>query len=124
MLLPAHDGDTDLDEQSDDGTQLFADLVIDIAQWSSLPGEEKVLSNTSSFTVPMLHDQVINVFDVFATTTPTRSSGSTKKKMRARKEATATDLRQNIKQFLQAKTDEYESWKKNEVFELVDIETA
>ena len=57
-------------------------------------------------------DKIIDIFDIYASTV-----ASNKKKLKARKEATASDLRQYIKQFRQAKSDEYTSWKKNEVFE-------
>ena len=42
------------------------------------------------------------------------------KKLEARKEAGITDLRNFAKQFNEAKLEEYESCKENEVFELVD----
>ena len=42
------------------------------------------------------------------------------KQLKARKEASITDLRNLAKQFREAKLQEYESWKENEVFELVD----
>ena len=43
-----------------------------------------------------------------------------KKVVKGRKEATATDLRQYAKQFNEAKLKKYQSWKDNNVFELVD----
>ena len=43
-----------------------------------------------------------------------------KKVVKGRKEATATDLRQYAEQFNEAKLKEYQSWKDNNVFELVD----
>jgi hypothetical protein len=45
----------------------------------------------------------------------------TKKQLRARKEASQTDLRAYSKQFQEAKQKEYQSWLDNEVFELVDM---
>ena len=63
----------------------------------------------------MLDGQIFDVELVF------KAAHVAKKKAKARKEATTTDLRQYAKQFLQAKKDEYVSWQKNEVFELVDM---
>ena len=40
---------------------------------------------------------------------------------RSRKEATATDQKKYVKDFLEAKLKEYKSWVDNEVFELVDL---
>ena len=54
---------------------------------------------------------------VFATS----AASSKKKRVRARAEATQQDLRMYAKQFLEAKRLEYESWKKNDVFDLVDL---
>jgi hypothetical protein len=61
-------------------------------------------------------------FDVFtAKSTPLKPHVPlTKKQLKARKEASITDLRNFAKQFREAKMLEYESWKENEVFELVD----
>jgi hypothetical protein len=41
--------------------------------------------------------------------------------LRAKKEASATDQRQYAKQFAEAKQAEYQSWRDNEVFDLVDM---
>ena len=43
------------------------------------------------------------------------------RKIKTRKEASQTEIRQYAKQFLEAKKLEYLSWKTNEVFELVDL---
>ena len=91
-------------------------MYIEENRWSFLSGEERICSNTASFTIPMNGDQIIDVHDVHVA-----AGGPNKRKLKARKEATASDLRQYTKQFRQAKTDEYASWKKNEVFELVDM---
>ena len=40
---------------------------------------------------------------------------------RSRKEATATDQKKYVKDFLEAKLKEYKSWVDNDVFELVDL---
>jgi hypothetical protein len=109
-LLPIHD---DEDDEDSDATQEA--LLVDEAFWPSYSGEEKTCSNTCSFTFPMLDGQLVDVELVF------KAAHVAKKKAKARKEATTTDLRQYAKQFLQAKKDEYVSWQKNEVFELVDM---
>ena len=93
-------------------------LVIDEDNWSFLSGEAKVCSNTASFTFPMIADEIVDVNDVFVAT---KSPMSKKKQLKARKEATASDLRQYSKQFRVAKIEEYKSWQQNEVFELVDM---
>ena len=43
---------------------------------------------------------------------------------RSRKEATATDQKKYLKDFLEAKLKEYQSWVDNDVFELVDLRKA
>ena len=113
-VLPIYtddEGDGDSDDTGDT-------VVVDEAQWSFLSGEAKVCSNTASFTFPMLADELVDVNDVWIAS---KTSLSKKKQLKARKEATATDLRQYAKQFKQAKIEEYKSWEHNEVFELVDM---
>ena len=67
----------------------------------------------------MVHDCPFDIFTVKST--PLKPHVPlTKKQLKAQKEANATDLRNFSKQFKEAKLLEYESWKENEVFELVD----
>ena len=89
-----------------------------------------VCANTASFTAPTLADCPIDVMTVSSSTTcspdaayvaTARSAGAKKKQLKARKAASITDLRQYGKQFTEAKKAEYESWKQDEVFELVDM---
>jgi len=90
-----------------------------------------MFSNTASFTVPQLFDEVIDIRDIMqpphslvvsssSFTTPAAFAAKSKVN-RARKEATTTDLRNYAKQFREAKKAEYESWLKNDVFDLIDL---
>ena len=55
--------------EDSDATQAM--LIIDEGNWSYLSGEAKVCSNTSSFSFPMIADEVVDVENVFvATKTP------------------------------------------------------
>ena len=114
-ILPIYTDDEEEDDETDDSE---ATLVVDEGKWSLLSGEAKVCSNTASFTFPMIADELVDVNEVFLTT---KAPMSKKKQLKARKEASASDLRQYSKQFRQAKLDEYKSWQQNEVFELVDM---
>jgi hypothetical protein len=119
-LLPiAGEENTDSDEDSEATISYdaeHAELIIDEGCWTYLTGREKTCANTASFTMPEFHDCPFDVFTVQST--PLKPL--TKKQLKARKEASVTDLRNYAKQFREAKLLEYESWKENEVFELVD----
>ena len=79
------------------------------------------MSNTSSFAVPQTEgNEHVDVDEVYVAEPLLRQDvWAAKLSNRSRKEATATDVRQYAKQFLEAKLLEYKSWKENEVFELV-----
>ena len=115
VILPILSDDEDEDLDSD-ATEAM--LVIDEGHWSLLSGEAKVCSNTASFTFPMIAEELIDINNVYVAS---KTNLSKRKQLKARKEASATDLRQYSKQFRQAKLDEYKSWQQNEVFELVDM---
>jgi len=135
-ILPV-DGDSDLESEA--STLPYdtdaADLVIDEhpTVWAVLEDTHKVCSNTASFTVPQLFDDVVDVTEVmsfphkmvFATnstpSTTTSAALTAKSKVnRTSKEASTTDLRRYAKQFREAKKAENDSWLKNDIFDLID----
>ena len=122
-------------------------LFTDAKDWRKYGEISRVLTQTASFSFPQgadgplnadeaeLHEPHANFFvskfsrvetaDLAKLTSEDKgtqllSALAAKKVVKGRKEATATDLRQYSKQFLEAKLKEYQSWKDNEVFELVD----
>ena len=98
--------------------------------WELLSVEQKYASNTASLTTMLCHEEPVDVYQLAthqcllsaplaASTSRTRAQQN-----RARKEATATDLRQFAKQFADAKKAEFESWRQNQVFDLIDMRKA
>eukprot|EP00439_Symbiodinium_sp_Y106_P066001 s314_g10.t1 len=88
------------DDVDSDETIDYNDLYVDENSWSWLSAEQKLCSNTGSFTVPRYID------------------GSP---VDLKTEATQQEKRQFAKQFLEAKQAECKSWFDNDVFELVDM---
>jgi hypothetical protein len=133
-ILPV-DGDSDLDSEA--STLPYdtenRDLVSDEhpTTWATLEDTHKMCPNTASFTIPQLFDEVIDIrnvmqpphslVEVSSSFTTTAAFAAKSKVNRARKEATTTDLRNYAKQFREAKKAEYESWLKNDVFDLIDV---
>jgi hypothetical protein len=130
-------------------SQCVSDVVLftDAKDWRKYGEISRVLTQTASFSFPQGADGPLNVDETelqephatFIVSKFSRvesadlakftledkgmqplSALAAKKVVKGRKEATATDLRQYSKQFLDAKIKEYQSWKDNEVFELVD----
>jgi hypothetical protein len=116
----------------------YCDLYLDehSAVWSQLDEGRRVCAVASSFSTPLLREEEVDVCQLRtphcllasssdateAAYAATRGKPRTRAQLnRARKEATTTDLRMYSKQFAQAKQLEYESWKGNEVFDLVDL---
>ena len=132
MFYP-EDGDYRSCNEDDENGDLYVDEHP--AVWSYLSEAMKTISNLKSFSVQQTskRDLLVSkaVYDGSARNwyarldevlhASARSQGAKKKKAAARKEATATDVRQYYKQFNEAKKSEIESWKENEVYELVDM---
>ena len=112
-------------EDEDDVDALFIDEHPDV--WDKLSAEQKYASNTASFTAVFCQDDPVDVFTLgthqclLASSMAASTPRTRAQQNRARKEATATDLRNFAKQFAEAKKAEYESWRQNQVFELVDM---
>ena len=138
LPLTQEDSDSDHSDDSNQDSQAAVPYQDDDALyidehptiWQQLEESQRVCANTASFTVPTLADCPIDVKTVSSSTTcspdaayvaTARSAGAKKKQLKARKEASITDLRQYGKQFTEAKKAEYESRKQNQVFELVDM---
>ena len=100
------------------------DLAIDEDQafWSRYCGETKIVANAASLTVPQAEgNEHIDAESLYMQDPLLRTDvWASKLSNRPRKEATATDTRQYAKRFLEAKIQEHQSWKENEVFDLVD----
>ena len=149
-VLPIHsDEDDDTDSSNDSQTTREAwylfkspsgDIVVDVDApgWRNNGEISRILAVTSSFSRPtgvdgpLMWDHLNGETSVEvwygeseeAETTETAlavGKAKPKRKVKARKEATKTELRQYSKQFLEAKHAEYKSWVENEVFELVDL---
>ena len=99
-------------------------MVIDEDQtfWNRYCGEAKMVANTASPTVPQAErNKRIDAQSLYLQDPLLRTDvWASKHSNRSRKEATATDARQYAKQLMEAKIQEYQSWKENEVFDLVD----
>ena len=115
LLNPEEDDDDD-----DNATILYdpsSEVAADEADWTYLSWTEKVMSNSSSFSLMEIEEP--HAYGCFRTSMSLAATGPAKRK-KARAEATKTDIRQFSKQFHQAKLEEMKSWKDNEVYELVD----
>ena len=99
-------------------------LVIDESSvfWNRFCGEAKMLANAASFTVPQAEGNEHSDAAAFLQQEPLlrKDVWAAKLSNRSRKEATATDVRQYAKQFLEAKLQERQSWKKHDVFDLAE----
>jgi len=107
-ILPV-DSDSDLDSEA--STLAYdteaADLVIDEhpTVWAVLEGTQKMCSNTASFSLPQLLDEIIAVLEIMQlphspvvlanpdSSTTSAAFAAKSKVNRARKEASTTDLR-------------------------------
>ena len=85
---------------------------------------EEVTDDSSSRRVELpngVDNQTRNMLARCMATCGKAAGGSAKMRSRARKEASAQEVRGNYKQFAEAKHLEWKSWIENEVFDLVDL---
>jgi len=147
-ILPLREKDEDPDEEDDfedaedgDGDDTHpahrTELIIDEhpLMWTHLSRAMKTISNLKSFSAQETskddvrmsklwndgsHRSWLTRIDEVLSASPAQA-GKRKKKAAARKEATASDYKMYYKQFAEAKKAEWESWKENEVYELIDM---
>ena len=87
--------------------------------WIRLSAEEKIASNTASFSYLSWCDKLL---DLSLTSMSYAATPLWKRKKKARAEATAIDVRTFSKQFVKAKADEIASWRENGgAYDLVDM---
>ena len=110
------DDEADIETIPYDDFDIDQDLYVHGAELPNLSKKTQLAAQSPSFSLCTYPASPMST-----TYNASMKSTKVKKNMRARAEATNTDLRYYAKQFQHAKIDDMKSWKDNDVFDLVDL---